>query len=315
MMTHEQQMRLSIFIVVATAVLLGVVALFVVPKILQRGATYSINFVNTSVYGLTVGSTVTYQGLDIGKVTKMEANPKALDSVLVHIQVPRNFPIMKDTTAVLMYAGITGLKFIDLKNGTKKAGRLPPGSEIRTGEGLEEIAGNIVNNVQSAISRVNSLLSDKNREQITGLLEQLERSARTVASILESKRPEIDRTLDNAAKASGDISAATADLRAASSDLRGLVAKVKPPVEAAAEDASRILSDLRAHNTVGDLSALIAKTRDTLDGIDRLFRSNDSELARALRGFQKSMDDLSQLVREILEDPTILFRTRKEKRR
>ncbi len=315
MMTHEQKTRLGIFLLVATIIFLAALGFFLVPKLLEQGDTYYINFRNTSVYGLDVASIVTYQGMDIGKVTRMEVNPKVLDSVLVYIKIRKGFPIKKDTTAVLMYAGITGLKFVDLRNGTPDAEPVRPGGEIQTAAGIEEIAGNIVNNVQTAINRFNSLLSDQNREQITRFLESLDKSAQSVAAILQGKRGQIERSLDNAEKVTTDLAAAAANLRQVSTDVQALVQRVRPSVEAAADNAARLLSDDRAGRTVQDLNALIAKGVDTLKGIDKLVQTNDSQLAQALTELRQSMENLTQFTRELLEDPTILIRSRKEKQK
>ena len=131
MMTHEQKTRLGIFLAIATVIFLVVLGFFLVPKLREAGETYYINFRNTSVNGLLLGSAVRYQGVDIGKVTRIEVNHADLDSVFVYIKVQKGFPIKRDTTAVLALAGITGVRFIDLRGGTRDSVRLAAGGRSR----------------------------------------------------------------------------------------------------------------------------------------------------------------------------------------
>jgi phospholipid/cholesterol/gamma-HCH transport system substrate-binding protein len=315
MMTHEQKTRLGIFLVIATVIFLTALGFFLVPKIREAGDVYRINFRNTSVYGLDVDSVVTYQGMDIGKVVRMEVNPKSLDSVLVFIKIQKGFPIKTDTTAVLMYAGITGLKFVDLRGGSPDAVRLPPGSEIQTGRGLEEIAGNIVNNLGTAVNRFNSLLSDQNRDQISRFLENIDKSSRVLASVLEAKQTSLEKTLDNVEKASAEFVTATENLRTISASIDAMSKKLETSTVRAIDNIGQRFSEEELGRVIKNLDAFIHTASDTLSRIEGILDADQRELSRALEGLSRAMDSLSTFARELSEDPTSLIRTRKEKKK
>ncbi len=181
MMTHEQKTRLGIFLAVSSCVLLVSLAFFLVPKLREAGDYYTINFRDISVNGLFTDSAVKYQGVDIGKVKRIEVNPRDLSSVIVQIKVQKGFPIKTDTTAVLMLAGITGIRFIDLRGGTRGALLLAPRGEIQTGRGLEEQAGDIVTNIETAVNGFNDLLSPENLARIRAFLEKAEKSSTMIS--------------------------------------------------------------------------------------------------------------------------------------
>ena len=315
MMTHEQKTRLGIFLAVATVLFLAALAFFLVPKLREAGDKYYINFRNTSVYGLDVDSVVTYQGMDIGKVLRMEVNPKSTDSVLVYIKIRKGFPIKTDTTAVLMYAGITGLKFVDLRGGTPTAPRLPPGSEIQTGKGLEEIAGNIVSNLSTAATRFNALLSDQNRAEFSSFLENINKSSTALATILDSRREALERTIDNIEKASSDFVTVTASLQTITQNLDDMARRLTDSTETAIRNISERFSEKEMGQVIKDLRSLLETAGSAMTRIEGAVRSDQQDVKEALVRLNEAMDALSRFARELSEDPTVLIRTRKEKKK
>lgn len=315
MMTHEQKTRLGIFLAVATVLFLAALAFFLVPKLREAGDKYYINFRNTSVYGLDVDSVVTYQGMDIGKVLRMEVNPKSTDSVLVYIKIRKGFPIKTDTTAVLMYAGITGLKFVDLRGGTPTAPRLPPGSEIQTGKGLEEIAGNIVSNLSTAATRFNALLSDQNRAEFSSFLENINKSSTALATILDSRREALERTIDNIEKASSDFVTVTASLQTITQNLDDMARRLTDSTDTAIRNISERFSEKEMGQVIKDLRSLLETAGSAMTRIEGAVRSDQQDVKEALVRLNEAMDALSRFARELSEDPTVLIRTRKEKKK
>jgi phospholipid/cholesterol/gamma-HCH transport system substrate-binding protein len=315
MMTHEQKTRLGIFLAVATVLFLAALGFFLVPKLREAGDVYYVNFRNTSVYGLDVDSVVTYQGMDIGKVLRMEVNPKSVDSVLVYIKIRKGFPIKTDTTAVLMYAGITGLKFVDLRGGTATAPRLPPGSEIQTGKGLEEIAGNIVSSLSTAATRFNSLLSDQNRAEFASFLQNIDKSSAALATVLDSKRTALENTISNIEKASADFVAVTANLQTITRNLDDMARKLTDNTEVALRNIADRFSEKEMGQVIQDFRAVLETAASAMKQIEGAVRSDQQDLKQALTGLNEAMDGLSRFAREISEDPTVLIRTRKEKKK
>jgi phospholipid/cholesterol/gamma-HCH transport system substrate-binding protein len=315
MMTHEQKTRLGIFLTIATALFLLGLGFFLVPKLKETGDYYFINFRKTSVNGLLRDSAVRYQGVDIGKVTKIEVNRHDLDSVFVHIKVEKGFPIKKDTTAILMLAGITGLRFIDLQGGTQDSVRLPPRGEIRMARGLEEKAGDIVTNIDTAVNSFNSLLSRENLDRISRFLEKAEKSSEMISSVLEAKRGKLENAFDNVEKVTNEFATVTENLNKISTNVSDMSQKIVARSEAAIDNVAKRFSDEEMGQVIKDLRTFIDTTSVSLKKIEDSILAQQGDLKQAVASIALAMDNLSRFAREISEDPTGLIKARKEKKK
>ena len=315
MMTHEQKTRLGVFLAVATLIFLVVLGFFIVPKLKETGDSYYVDFRKTSVNGLLLGSSVRYQGVDIGRVTKIEVNPKDMDSIFVYIKIQLGFPIKQDTQAVLMYAGITGVKFVDLKGGSPTAERLPRGGKIPMGHGLEEKAGDIVNNIDTAVNSFNALLSAENRDRLSHVLENAEKGTQLLASVLRDKRSNLERAFDNVDKAANEFASVTENLNKISANVSDMSQKIVARSEAAIDNIAKRFSDQELGKTIQSFRDFVDTASTSLKKIESSLLSQQDELSRALQGLSLAMDNLSRFTREISEDPTALIRARKEKKK
>lgn len=315
MMTHEQKTRLGIFLAIAAILFLVGLGFFLVPKLRETGDVYYINFKKTSVNGLLPDSSVRYQGVEIGKVTKIEVNRQDMDSVFVHIKVQKGFPIKKDTTAVLMLAGITGIRFIDLKGGTKDSVRLPPHGEILTGRGLEEKAGDIVTNIDTAVNSFNNLLSPDNLERINRFLEKAEKSSEMISQVLEAKRGKLENAFDNVEKATNEFASVTENLHKISTSVSDMSQKIVAHSEAAVDNIAKRFSDEEMGQVIKDFRTFIDTTSTNLRKIEDSLLAQQGDLKQAVASLALAMDNLARFTREISEDPTALIRLRKEKKK
>ena len=77
-----------------------------------------------SVSGLSVGSKVQYNGIEVGDVTELSLNPDDPRQVITLIRVYEDTPIKVDTRAKLAFASITGSMSVQLYGGTPESQRL-----------------------------------------------------------------------------------------------------------------------------------------------------------------------------------------------
>ena len=197
MITKEQKFRLGVFLFISLFLLIAVLALFIVPKLQEEGDTYFINFRGMSVNGVNEGSDVKYQGVRIGKVTKMNVNPEDLSSILVVIDLKKGFPVKKDMTARLQYAGITGMRFVEISGGKTDSEALEPGGEILMGKGLGEKAEDIVVNVDSVVAAINELVKKENRDKISALLSNIENGTGVLSRVLGKREKNLLNLFEN----------------------------------------------------------------------------------------------------------------------
>jgi len=114
MRTKTHKIRVGLFVTITAALLAVVLVVFGGLRFWEHKAHYTILFDDT-VMGLESGAQVYLNGIKIGRVDKIEVAPNDLRKVQVSITIAADAPIHSDTVAMLQYAGITGLKVIDLR--------------------------------------------------------------------------------------------------------------------------------------------------------------------------------------------------------
>ncbi len=146
-----------------------------------------------SVSGLNIESPVKFRGVEVGKVTAIGIDATNSELINVNIDVQPKTPIKQDSLAVLTAQGITGLSYIELKGGTKNSPRLQAGGKIPTGKSLfdklEYSATNVTEGIVHTLKRVDALLSDRNIQQLNGILKQLNFFVVNLNTVVEKKVP------------------------------------------------------------------------------------------------------------------------------
>jgi ABC-type transporter Mla subunit MlaD len=319
MITKEQKFRLGVFLFVSLFLLMAVLALFIVPKLREKGDTYFINFRDMSVNGVNEGSYVKYQGVRIGKVTKMNVNPKDLSSILVIIDLKKGFPVKKDMTARLQYAGITGLRFVEISGGKTDSEALAPGGEISMGRGLGEKAEDIVVNVDSIVAAVNEVLKKENRDKISNLLSNIENGTGVLSRVLEKREKNLLNLFANIEQSTEELKKISQEFNIFTQNLRGLTEKIQ--FEKIVEDSSRMINNISNRFSTQELGEVIRNfntfvttSTSSIKKIESSFLTLEVELNSTMVSLRESMENIARFTRELTEDPTILIRTRTKKR-
>jgi phospholipid/cholesterol/gamma-HCH transport system substrate-binding protein len=167
--------------------------------------TYEIS-TRDVVSGLQEQAPVRFRGVDVGKVKKIGFDPKVAGNVLVRLEVDRDTPLTRDSFATLGYQGVTGLAFVQLSDDGKPAPRLVPNDEVppriplRPGllARLEEKGEVILDRVQKATERVNTLLDDPNQRRIAAALENIARASDSANQLARNLDTTVTRRLDPA---------------------------------------------------------------------------------------------------------------------
>lgn len=205
--TRTQKIRLGLFGVGAALALAVVLAVFAGLRFWERHDTYVIYF-DDSVMGLEAGAEVMFAGVRIGRVASIDLVPADLRKVKVTIAVKRGLPIRTDTTATLQFAGITGLKLIDLRGGSPEAAYLPPGSVLASEQALldrmeqtaqrltdqtEELmegAGRVMENLELTSDELRAMVAE-NRVALRGTISAVGEAARAATAMLKSDLPKV----------------------------------------------------------------------------------------------------------------------------
>lgn len=158
---------------------------------------YYHTYFQESVSGLNIASSVKLNGVIVGQVKDISINMKNVEEVNVLIEINKGTPIKIDSYTSLDSQGITGLKYIELKGGTKKAKILVTSKEhvavikskksmlaslFENGESITMKADNILN-------RISTMLSDKNLKNISDIIDNLS----STTAYINTKKSDIDK--------------------------------------------------------------------------------------------------------------------------
>ena len=206
---------------VTLALLAGLAAFFIWIAKLNEGDQKKFDiFFKQSVNGLVKGSKVTFSGVPVGKIEKIELWPKDPSFVKVRISVDKAVPILVGTTAT-MQSSFTGDGEILLEGAVKGAMAIacpedhpeslcPEGKPViptkRGGLGaILNSAPLLLDRLATLSDRLNTLLSDENQVQFKGILANTNR----LTGNLADASPEVKTTL---ADLQGTLKQATATL-------------------------------------------------------------------------------------------------------
>lgn len=314
MMTHEQKTRLAVFLSLATVIFITVAGFFIAPKLRDTGEIYQVDFRNTSVQGVIIGSLVKYRGVEVGRVVRVRVNPTDLDSILVDVKIRPEVVVKTDMTASMVYVGLTGQKYIEVSGGTLAAPNLPAHGTIPTSRGLGEKADDIINNIETTAKRITELLSPENIAKIDAFLTNAEKSSATVSGVLDSRRASLENTLLSMEKATADFAQATKSLVPLTEDLGRLVKTVEASSEKTLDNIAKRFSAEELGAVIKDVRDFLATASVSLKRVESVLVEQQAELQRTFASLGEAVDNLARFSREIADEPSVILRTRKDKK-
>ena len=145
------------------------------------GKRYAIVF-ESSVAGLTTGSSVGFNGIRVGEVQSFALDPQDARKVQVLISVRDDTPIRENSQATIQSMGLTGGSGIQITPGSPDSPFLVATAEnpvpviqadAGSGQGVFEAGSAALNNANVFISKLNALL-DQNEKAISTTMTNVE---------------------------------------------------------------------------------------------------------------------------------------------
>jgi phospholipid/cholesterol/gamma-HCH transport system substrate-binding protein len=235
-----------------------------------------------SVAGLNVNAPVKYNGVDVGKVQKIELDGENPQRVNLLFVIQHGTPIKQDTIAVLKTQGLTGIAYVELTGGAADSPPLmaTPGSRypvIQTKPSLsarlENVLTSVLAKLDSTSSNINAILSDENRAAFTSVLADMA----TVAHTIAARKDAIDSGMTHAAQIFENTARGTAQMAA-------VVNRIGRSADAVAKMGNEVaLVSTSAGKTVVSIGADVKRFgAETLPELERLL-GELSSLSSALR--------------------------------
>lgn len=318
MPTKAQKIRLSIFIVVSLLALLILIGVLTSRQLLEKQDTYYVAFEDVSVGGLEVGSPVKFLGIRVGMVDDIRIDPENVARVIITVELTSGTPIKTDARADINTVGITGLKIIEIRGGSKEAPLLKPGNFIQPGYSLtEEItdrADAISRRLEHVLSNLELFTRPENLDKFTRLAQTAGDAFEKTNAMLDENRRNLRLSMESTREIAARLDTSSVLLQETLRDINRIVG---------GDTLEQILANTRAISLKlkeADLVALIGELRDAADRTNQMLILIDNGLERGGQDFVSSMqrlrlttEYLEEFSRTLQEDPSVLLRGAKVK--
>jgi phospholipid/cholesterol/gamma-HCH transport system substrate-binding protein len=296
MEAKREQVFVGLFVIVAAALLIATV--FTLSGAFAGPAMrYHAKFHNAA--GLERGASVRYEGgPKIGRIESVKIDPKDPTLMDMEFSVKDDLPIKTDSHVAILSFSPLGDNHLEVKAGSLSAPRAPNGAVLPADQyvGFNELTDQInkvlpqaqelmanlnmrVKELSVTISRVNDLLNDQNRANVSGSLAELH-------GLLKEDRPLVKSTLTNVNGASAKIGPLIDDLKKTSDQANETLKKLDAMLGENREDLRASIKKLRESlNNVASITRRIDQTLDlNTETIDELLM-NLRDVSENLREF------------------------------
>lgn len=308
MESKREQVWVGLFVIVAATLL--IVTVFVLTGAFA-GSAKILHTRFHNVAGLEPGATVRYEGgPKIGHVEKIEIDPN--DPALMDMQfsVKSDLPIKTDSHVAILSFSPLGDNHLEIKAGSPAAARAASGAFLpsdpyvgfndltaqinQLAPQAKELLSNLnerVVQLKVTVDRINDLLNDRNRENVSASLAELH-------GMLAENRPEIRSTLKNVNAASAKIGPLLDKLHTTIDQTQGTLKKVDGLIDDNREDVRASVIKLR--QSLDNISALTAQLQQMLD-------DNDDNIDQILNNLRIITENLKTFSYTIKTHPSSLI--------
>ncbi len=280
---------------VTLALLVGLLVFIVWLAGLSNQATKCFDiYFSQGVGGLNKGSPVNFQGVPVGQIEKISLLPDRPEFVWVRVQVDSETPVLQGTTAQIKGVGFTGVSEIALEGAVKGGQPLtqvgPQGCPVipASSGGLGALlnsAPELIDRIQRLTERLTELLSDRNQNSISDILENVEKTT----DVLAQRAPDLANAIGDAriAARQAGITAQRVGLLADSTN-RLVNEQGKP----AAEDLRKAIAAVQ--HSAENLDAMVADARPGVQNFSKNTLPEVNRLVHDLRGLSTSLTGFSE---------------------
>jgi len=305
----REQVFVGLFVIVAAAVLIGMV--FAISGAFGRVTkTYHAYFPFAG--GIEQGASVRYAGgPKVGRVEKLSIDPKNPAQIDVIFSVQTDLPVKTDSRAKIMSMSPLGDNHLEILPGGAQTALAPPGSLLPSDAyvdfnaltaQLNDIAPQAKQLIQSlndrsselkvTVERVNDLLSAQNRANLSATLAD-------ARGMIEENRPQIKSTIQHLDTVSQKLEPLLQDLR-----------NTAEVANKALDHIDEFLGENRAdvHQSVVELRKSLTTLTDITSRVDQTLDVNTENIDELLDNFRLVSQNLKEFTNTIKKRPYTLIR-------
>jgi phospholipid/cholesterol/gamma-HCH transport system substrate-binding protein len=261
---------------------------------------------------------VRYGGMEAGKVEVVRVDPRDTTRIEVSFRVGPGIPVKTDSVAKITTVGALSDNYVEIGTGTKNGQLAPAGSEIKSVEvlgigdlgdmigGLTPVANQVLvtlnqrlTEMQVTLARVNDLLNDRNRTNISS-------SVGNLNAMLAENRPKISGSLTNVQAASAKLVPLVDNLKTTMDQANTTLAHLDSVVIENRQDIRAMVVEL--NKTLLTASSLIGQLNNTTD-------YNTDNLDQIMTNIRATTENMKELSDSLQSNPSVLIRGNNKKDR
>jgi phospholipid/cholesterol/gamma-HCH transport system substrate-binding protein len=308
--TRRQEAIVGVFVLIAAALL--IITVFSLTGFFNRGdVLYRAFFTNAG--GLRPGAEVRYAGgPPIGRIEDIRCDQQDTTRMEIIFRVKPDIPVKTDSVVVISSNSPLSDNFLGIVPGSKAAQRAPSGSTLNSNQyvGFGELEAELADlapqarvlldnlnrrvvELQTTVARVNDVLNDKNRANLSA-------SLGTVRGVLEENRQPLHSTITHFDDASARIAPLLDELKKTNADARQTINTLEGTI---AENRS----DLR--ESIAQLRHVLDTANNVTDQLDRTLNANGENIDDILSNFRQASQNLRQFTETLKQRPYTLLRS------
>lgn len=281
---------------VTVALLIGTLLFIVWLAGLSGKATKCYDIYFPAIGGIAKGSNVSFSGVPVGQVTKTSLLPNRPEFVWVRIEVDEQTPVLEGTTAEIHSVSLAGANEIQLNGAQRGRPAIeqlgPQGCPVipASASGLSALlnsAPELIARIQGLTERLTELLSDKNQNSISDILENIDATTK----VLRARAPEMGDTIAEIRTASHNAGLAANNVAALSANANQLVTEQGRP---AVENLNKAI--ISAQKAADSLDAMISDARPGVQNFSKSTLPQANQLVHDLRQLTQSLQSVSDRV-------------------
>jgi phospholipid/cholesterol/gamma-HCH transport system substrate-binding protein len=308
--TRREEAFVGLFVLIAAGLLIATV--FSLAGFFNRGdVVYRAVFKNAG--GLRPGAEVHYAGgPPVGRVEEVRPDSHDTSRMEIVFRVKPEIPVKTDSMAAITSNSPLSDNFLGIVPGSAAAQRAPSGSTLKSKEyvGLDELEAEIaelgpeaktlmanlnqrVTELQMTVARVNDVLNDRNRENLSA-------SLGNVRGVLDENRKPLHSAVAHFDDASAKLAPLLDDLKKTNADAQKTIDTLEGTI-------SENRTDLR--QSVESLRRVLETANNVTDQLDRTLNANGENIDDILSNFRQASQNLRQFTETLKQRPYTLLRS------
>jgi phospholipid/cholesterol/gamma-HCH transport system substrate-binding protein len=322
--TKKQKRRVAFFFLIGVIVFAGTVAVLVGNKLLKKENCYYTTFKELSVSGLSQGSSVKFQGMDVGQVRRISIDKIDTTVVRIDVCIKPDVSIKDGTYANLGSLGITGLKFVELKGGGM--GKDIPIEGLIPGQksGLDDItqkASEITNKIDRILEKTDKMLSKLDDDSLNQVVKNVQSITDNINGIIQENRGEIKAILTESTSIFSNVNRAIGNVNTILIDLKTLSIMIKKMTKPSGtvdsimesfKELSGKLAKTDVGNTIDKVNKLVDSMYKTTEIVTLTMLRSKEAIVNSVDDLSEGMEYFKEFTRIIMENPGAILRSNEE---